>query len=103
MQEKKRPVYSLSSKIFFGFGLGIVTGLFFGDMVGWLKVVGDVYINLLQMTVLPYVILSLIIGLASLDYHQAVLLARKGVEFNQEMRRVGYGYDIDRRKLLLEK
>ncbi len=78
MQEKKSPVFSLSSKIFFGFGLGIVTGLFFGDMVGWLKVVGDVYINLLQMTVLPYVILSLIIGLASLDYRQAVLLARKG-------------------------
>ena len=78
MQEKKSPVFSLSSKIFFGFGLSIVTGLFFGDMVGWLKVVGNVYINLLQMTVLPYVILSLIIGLASLDYRQAVLLARKG-------------------------
>ncbi len=29
--------------------------------------------------------------------------SRKGVEFNQEMRRVGYGYDIDRGKLLLEK
>ena len=28
--------------------------------------------------------------------------SRKGVEFNQEMRRVGYGYEIDRKKLLLE-
>ena len=78
MQKKKHPAFSLSSKIFFGFGLGIITGLFFGDMVGWLRVVGDVYINLLQMTVLPYVIVSLIIGLASLDYRQALLLAKKG-------------------------
>ncbi len=78
MKEKNTPKFSLSSKIFIGFGLAIAAGLFFGDMVGWLKVVGDIYIDLLQMTVLPYVILSLILGLGSLDYRQALLLARKG-------------------------
>jgi hypothetical protein len=29
-------------------------------------------------------------------------LSRKGVDFNLELRRVGYGYEIDRKKLLLE-
>ena len=28
--------------------------------------------------------------------------SRKAVEFNSEMRRVGYGYQVDRKKLLLE-
>ncbi len=78
MKEQNSPRFSLAGKIFVGFGLGIAAGMFFGDMVGWLKVVGDVYIDLLQMTVLPYVILSLIVGLGSLNYRQALLLARKG-------------------------
>jgi len=30
------------------------------------------------------------------------VFSRKGVEFNQEMRRVGYDYTVDRKKLLLE-
>jgi Na+/H+-dicarboxylate symporter len=58
--------------------LGILTGLFFGEMVGFLEVIGEVWIKLLQMTVLPYVMVSLIIGLGSLNYSEALLLARKG-------------------------
>ncbi len=34
--------------------LGIPVGLFFGEMVGFLEIVGDAFIKLLQMTVLPY-------------------------------------------------
>ena len=59
-------------------GLGLITGLFFGEMVGFLEVVGDVWIKLLQMTVLPYVMLSLVLGLGSLSYSDALLLAKKG-------------------------
>ena len=64
--------------IFLCMGLGILTGLFFGEMVAFLDVVGEVWIKLLQMTVLPYVMVSLIIGLGSLNYSEALLLARKG-------------------------
>ncbi len=78
MKEKKTPVVSLSTKIFMALLLGICTGLFFGEMVAFLETVGEIYIKLLQMTVLPYVILSLILGLGRLEYRQAVLLARKG-------------------------
>lgn len=52
-------------------GLGIAIGLFFGESMGALKVVGDVFVRLLQMTVLPYVIVSLIAGLGRLEYHEA--------------------------------
>lgn len=62
---------SLSARILLGLGLGILTGLFFGEPAGALKVVGDVFIRLLQMTVLPYVMVSLIAGLGRLDYGQA--------------------------------
>lgn len=64
--------------IFLCMGLGILTGLFFGEMVAFLEVVGEIWIKLLQMTVLPYVMVSLIIGLGSLNYSEALLLARKG-------------------------
>ena len=69
---------SLSSMIFLCMGLGVLVGLFFGEMVAFLEVIGEVWIKLLQMTVLPYVMVSLIIGLGSLNYSEALLLAKKG-------------------------
>jgi Na+/H+-dicarboxylate symporter len=73
-----KPRMSLSTIIFLAMGLGVVTGLFFGEMVGFMGVIGDVWIKLLQMTVLPYVMLSLIAGLGRLNYTEALLLAKKG-------------------------
>ena len=64
--------------IFIGMGVGVLVGLFFGELVGFLDVVGEVWIKLLQMTVLPYVMVSLIMGLGSLNYSEALLLAKKG-------------------------
>ncbi|WP_428353976.1 cation:dicarboxylate symporter family transporter [Methyloprofundus sp.] len=69
---------SLSSKIFLGMGLGILCGLFFGEMTAVFKVPADIFILLLQMTVLPYVTLSLIVGFGSLTFVDAKLLAIKG-------------------------
>ena len=48
-------------------GLGLIVGLFLGEPAGRLGIVGDVYVRLLQMTVLPYVLVSIISGLARLD------------------------------------
>ncbi len=69
---------SLSVRIMIGLGLGIASGLFFGEAMGVLKVLGDVFIRLLQMTVLPYVMVSLIAGLGRLDYRQAKRLGLWG-------------------------
>jgi Na+/H+-dicarboxylate symporter len=68
---------SLSTMIFMGLGLGVLAGLFFGEMVAFLEVIGEIWIKLLQMTVLPYVMLSLVTGLGRLDYADARLLASK--------------------------
>ena len=69
---------SLSARIMTGLGLGVATGLFFGEPMGVLEIVGDVFISLLQMTVLPYVMVSLIAGLGRLDYEQAKRLGLWG-------------------------
>ena len=50
-----------------GLGLGIFTGLFFGELVSGLDIFGEAYIRLLQMTVIPYIIVSLIGGLGRLN------------------------------------
>ena len=75
---KKILGLSLSAKVLLGFALGIFSGIFFGEAMAFLKIVGDGFIHLLQMTVLPYVILSLITGLGRLNYSEAVSLAKKG-------------------------
>jgi Na+/H+-dicarboxylate symporter len=69
---------SLSARIFLGLGLGIATGLFFGELVAGLEIVGDVFIKLLQITVLPYIVLSLISGIGRMAMNQARTLALRG-------------------------
>jgi len=68
----------LSGRILVGLLAGIATGLFFGELVADLKMVGDVFIKLLQITVLPYIIVALISGFARLKLHQAKRLAVRG-------------------------
>jgi Na+/H+-dicarboxylate symporter/ABC-type amino acid transport substrate-binding protein len=75
--EKKKIRMSLSTQVMIGLFLGIVLGVFFGELVGFLQVIGDAFILLLQMTVLPYIIVSLIGGLGRLDFGQARTLAIK--------------------------
>lgn len=69
---------SLSARIFLGLGLGIITGLFFGDLVADLKVIGDIFIKMLQITVLPYIVVSLIAGIGRMHLDQAQRLAVRG-------------------------
>ena len=60
---------TLSNKILIGLFLGGLTGLFLGEYAYPFDYVGQAFIGLLQMTVLPYIVFSLIenIGRLSLD------------------------------------
>jgi Na+/H+-dicarboxylate symporter/ABC-type amino acid transport substrate-binding protein len=58
---------TLSARIGLGLVLGIALGLFLGEWVEPLRIVANGYVRLLQMTVLPYVMVSLVAGLGSLD------------------------------------
>ena len=69
-----RPPRSLSQKIAIGLLAGVAVGLFFGESASILQVVADGYIKLLQMTVLPYVTISIIGGLGALSAQQAKAL-----------------------------
>jgi Na+/H+-dicarboxylate symporter len=60
--------------------LGIATGIFVGEPAGVLEVGGTVYIRLLQMTVLPYVLVSIIAGLGRLDTAMAANIGIKAVK-----------------------
>ncbi len=69
---------SLSTRIMLGLCLGVFTGLFLGEPAGFLQPVADIYIRLMQMTVLPYLITSLIIAFGQLSSHEAKRLAVRG-------------------------
>jgi Na+/H+-dicarboxylate symporter/ABC-type amino acid transport substrate-binding protein len=70
---------SFSKAIFLALALGVGAGLFFGEKLAFFNVVAEAYIQLLQMTVMPYVMVSLIAGLGSLTYGEArTLLVKVG-------------------------
>ena len=68
---------TLSRKILIGVVLGAVTGIFFGDLTSVLQPVADGYVRLLQMTVLPYVTISIVSGLGALDPVSARTLGKR--------------------------
>ncbi|MBL0713049.1 MAG: cation:dicarboxylase symporter family transporter [Desulfosarcina sp.] len=68
---------SLSSWILIGMAAGILCGIFFGEYCAFLKIFGDGFIKLLQITILPYIFISLIHGLGGLTYEQARLIAKR--------------------------
>ena len=75
----KRKRLSTSSWILIGLGLGVVCGILFGELMKPLGVAGDAYVKFTQVTVLPYILLSLIHGVGSLRKDTAKRLATRGL------------------------
>ena len=73
-----KPRLSLSAQILIGLATGAFVGLFFGESAGALQPVADIYIRLMQMTVLPYLVMALVIGFGQLDRQTARQLAIRG-------------------------
>jgi Na+/H+-dicarboxylate symporter len=78
---RRGPRLSLSAQVFVALGLGIFAGLFFGEMIAPVQILGDIFIGLLQMTVLPYILVSLISGIGRLSYPEIRVLALQGGRF----------------------
>jgi len=68
---------SFSTQVLAALCLGIFVGLFFGEKVAWLNIVGMAFIKLLQIAIIPYIVLSLVTGLGSLSYEQSKEIAKK--------------------------
>lgn len=56
-----------SVRILVGLALGLAVGLFFGERAAVIQPLADMYIRAMQMTVLPYLVLTLVGGLGQLD------------------------------------
>ena len=74
----KRPRVPLATQVLIGLGLGVAVGLFCGEIVEPLRMVGQAFIRLLQITVIPYIVVALITGLGRLSYDEVKALALKG-------------------------
>lgn len=72
----KKP--SLSALILIAMAAGILTGLFFGESCRHLEFIGRAFIALMQISVLPYIFVSLIQSFGSLEPTQSRLLAKRG-------------------------
>ncbi|MCG8537380.1 MAG: cation:dicarboxylase symporter family transporter [Pseudomonadales bacterium] len=71
---------STTSQMILAMVVGIAVGLFFGEMVGWMSHIGTAVILLMQMTVFPYIVVSLVHGIGKLDAGTAKsLFGRAGV------------------------
>ena len=77
-QVKNKKGISLSTQILIGLSIGLFVGLFFGDKASVLAIVGKAYIGLIQMSILPYMVVSLMLGIGSLSYEKAGRLAITG-------------------------
>lgn len=72
---------NLSTRVLIGVAAGVLVGLFFGETVAWMSIAGDVFIGLLQMTVLPYIMVSLIVNIGRLSLESGKKLVLFGAKF----------------------
>ncbi|MDR1702190.1 MAG: cation:dicarboxylase symporter family transporter [Sporomusaceae bacterium] len=64
MEEVKKPKLGLASQIFIGMILGVAIGYFFPNLGKDLKPLGDIFIRMIKMIVVPLVFGSLVMGIA---------------------------------------
>jgi len=74
---KKRKI-GIATQVFIGLGLGLLVGVFFGEDAAFLKIGGDAFIALPQITVIPYVMVALITSLGRLTLADAKALGLRG-------------------------
>lgn len=65
-ETKKRKKLSLFTKILIGFALGVILGLIFGEKVMVIKPVGDLFMKLLKMLIMPLVFSAIVSGITNI-------------------------------------
>lgn len=71
---------SLSKKIVISLLFGVFIGLFFGEYCGFMSIFGDAFIGLLQMTVLPYIMVSIISNLGRMSMEDGKKMVLNGLK-----------------------
>jgi Na+/H+-dicarboxylate symporter/ABC-type amino acid transport substrate-binding protein len=70
---------SFTTLLVIGIAAGLAWGIFFGPYGSFVKGIGDAYVGLMQMAVLPYVALSLTANIGRLSASQGGRVARVGL------------------------
>ncbi len=83
---------SFTSKILIGLGAGVVTGLFLGEHASAFQWLANAFVKLLQMTVLPYVTLSIVTSLGSLTAAQARVMGIRAGAVIASLWAIGLGF-----------
>lgn len=84
MAERRRGGYfgfPLIYKIAIGLGVGIVVGIIAGPAIAPVKPLGDFFVTLLKMCIMPIVLFSLVVGAASISPARGVRIGVKTVVF----------------------
>lgn len=71
----------LGLEVLLAVALGIFAGVFLGPLANIFKPIGDIFVMLLQMVVLPYICFSIVHGLGSITPLTARILFKKGWHF----------------------
>ncbi len=71
MQNEAIRGMTFTQKILLGLVLGVAVGVFLGDLAGSFSTAGNIFIGLLQMTVLPYIVVSLIANLGRVSWSES--------------------------------
>lgn len=69
---------SSSTQILVGLFAGVFVGIFLGEHASVLKFAADGFVKLLQMTVLPYITLSIVTSLGTLNFSQVKTVGLRG-------------------------
>ena len=90
-ETKREPRFSVFTLMVFALVVGIACGLFFGEYCQVLSIIGDAYIGLLQMTVLPYIVFAVIGNIGRLSLGESRRLAIAGLLIMAALWVVGVG------------
>ncbi len=72
---------NLLVRILLGLILGAIVGLVGGESISWLKPLGDIFVRLLKMIVMPVVLSTLVVGAASISPAKLGKIGIKAVAF----------------------
>jgi Na+/H+-dicarboxylate symporter/ABC-type amino acid transport substrate-binding protein len=73
----KRPTLSFAVQIFASIIAGIICGLFFGERAQILAPLGDIFIKLIQVTIIPSIVIFIITGIGSINQADAKEFLKK--------------------------
>ena len=85
---------SITKKLLLGMALGTALGLILGDRIAPLKIVADGFVRLLQMTVLPYLTVSLVSSLGALNVNDAKRLGLRAGAILLMLWGIGIGFAL---------